>query len=247
MIINAVAVLVLTMMMSACDGIFNGIYDDPQGDDDIKPGFNGRPEDTRYLLVLDARSYNSWVYVDLHGKKLETHMMPDTIRVPQQWDGKSQWTYYAVNGSVYEEHRHLPTMAQEDAQQWDFAVHVFDVKTNGGAALETDCYSIDEAPETSAAFEGATFSKDEWTKHQCIVDLSGMLSYDVWYMSSYANLVLSNWVTMDFSTPPPVYSATKKVYVLRMKDGTYAALQLLDYMSDTGTKGFLTIDVKYPY
>ena len=59
--------------------------------------------------------------------------------------------------------------------------------------------------------------------------------------------VLSRWVTMDFSTPPPVYSASQRVYVLRMKDGTHAALRLVSYMSDRGTKGYLTIDVKYPY
>ena len=52
---------------------------------------------------------------------------------------------------------------------------------------------------------------------------------------------------MDFSTPPPVYSASQRVYVLRMKDGTHAALRLVSYMSDRGTKGYLTIDVKYPY
>lgn len=61
------------------------------------------------------------------------------------------------------------------------------------------------------------------------------------------NRVLSQWVTMDFTTPPPVYSASRKVYILRMKDGTCAAIRLVDYMSDKGTKGFLTIDVKYPY
>jgi hypothetical protein len=32
-----------------------------------------------------------------------------------------------------------------------------------------------------------------------------------------------------------------------MQDGTVAALHMKSYMSEAGTKGILTIDVKYPY
>ena len=61
------------------------------------------------------------------------------------------------------------------------------------------------------------------------------------------NQVLSRWVNMDFSTPPPVYTQSGKVYIVRTAEGKYAALQLLNYMSPTGSKGYLTIDILYPY
>ncbi len=90
------------------------------------------------------------------------------------------------------------------------------------------------------------FTPDTWTRHQCITDLSGMFDRNIWYQSSMVNLVLTEWVRMDFSTPPPKYEASRKVYLLRMADGSVAALQLKSYMSEAGTKGFLTIDVRYP-
>lgn len=235
------------LLTTSCHGIFNGIYDEPEKDENIQLGFNGKPEDTRYTLMLDARSYNEWIYIDLHNKTLETKPMPDTLTQVQNWDGKSQWTYYEVQGSAYQELRRIKTVSQQDAEKWDLAIHHFDVKTNGGGVVETPYGSIDELPQSSEAFASATFTPDQWTTHQCIVDFSGMLSYNIWYMSSMANPVLSRWVTMDMTIPPPVYSASKKVYLLRMKDGSCAALLLKDYMSDSGTKGFLTIDVKYPY
>jgi hypothetical protein len=51
---------------------------------------------------------------------------------------------------------------------------------------------------------------------------------------------------MDFSTPPPKYSVSNRVYALRMSDGTYAALFLDKYYDTLGQKGILTIDIKYP-
>jgi hypothetical protein len=74
-----------------------------------------------------------------------------------------------------------------------------------------------------------------------------MFDYNIWYQASPVNLVLSDWVRMDFSTPPPKYEASRRVYLLRMQDGTVAALHMKSYMSEAGTKGILTIDVKYPY
>ena len=45
---------------------------------------------------------------------------------------------------------------------------------------------------------------------------------------------------------PPTYSMDSRVYVLRLGDGTYAALQLADYMNCEGVKCHLTINYKYP-
>ena len=46
---------------------------------------------------------------------------------------------------------------------------------------------------------------------------------------------------------PPDYIPNKHVFILRLADGTYAALQLANFISPEGKKCFLTINYKYPY
>jgi hypothetical protein len=37
------------------------------------------------------------------------------------------------------------------------------------------------------------------------------------------------------------------VYLLRLSDGTVAALTLKNFMNEAGTKGYMLIDYVYPY
>ncbi|MCI6504395.1 MAG: HmuY family protein [Prevotella sp.] len=237
--------ILFASVLQGCNGAFDGLYDEALSDEEQQNGFQSAEDATRFTIRLDARSYEHWHYINLHNRTVET--LPIATTLTGEWDGRSQWTYYNVHGSVYTEQRSVKVDTQRDAEEWDLAIHHFDVKTNGGTALETVYSSLDDLPATSDAFKEADFTPDEWRTNQCIVDLTNMMSYNVWYTSSMVNTVLSRWVSMDFSSPPPVYSASQRVYLLRMKDGTCAALRLVDYMSDRGTKGFLTIDVKYPY
>jgi hypothetical protein len=208
-------------------------------------GFNPTAQEGRYTLILDARKYDEWIYLDLHRLAIERHPIPATLT--GEWDGKSVWARYNVQGSRYTllEERQVDTQAEPE--QWDLALHHFDVRTNGGSVLQTGYTSVDALPQSAANFASEEFRPDEWTRHQCIVDFSGMFDYNIWYQASPVNLVLSDWVRMDFSTPPPKYEASRRVYLLRMQDGTVAALHMKSYMSEAGTKGILTIDVKYPY
>lgn len=45
---------------------------------------------------------------------------------------------------------------------------------------------------------------------------------------------------------PPVYTLSRKIYLLRLADGTHAALRLANFMNDSAVKGFMTIDYLYP-
>lgn len=243
--VHFLTLLAAALLLNACNGMFDGLYDDAVSDDQQHQGFSGDDGNGRFQISLDARSYAHWYYINLHRRTIDTVAV--TTALTGQWDGRSQWTYYNVRGTVYTEKEVRKVNTQPEPQEWDIAIHHFDVKTNGGAATVTQYSSIDDMPSTSSAFVEATFTEDEWTTHQCIVDLSTMMAYDIWYASSYVNRVLTGWVTMDISSPPPVYSSSQRAYVLRMKDGTYAALRLISYMSDRGTKGYLIIDVKYPY
>ena len=225
--------------------MFDGIYDEPVRDEALQMGFNPTVQEGRYTLILDARKYDEWIYLDLHRLAIERHPIPATLT--GEWDGRSVWARYNVQGSRYTllEERQVDTQAEPE--QWDLALHHFDVRTNGGSVLQTGYTSIDALPQSAANFASEEFRPDEWTRHQCIVDFSGMFDYNIWYQASPVNLVLSDWVRMDFSTPPPKYEASRRVYLLRMQDGTVAVLHMKSYMSEAGTKGILTIDVKYPY
>ena len=232
-------------MLAGCNGMFDGIYDEPTSDEALQMGFNPTTQEGRYTLILDARNYDEWIYLDLHRLAIERHPIPATLT--GEWDGRSVWARYNVQGSRYTllEERQVDTQAEPE--QWDLALHHFDVRTNGGSVLQTGYTSVDALPQSAANFASEEFRPDEWTRHQCIVDFSGMFDYNIWYQASPVNLVLSDWVRMDFSTPPPKYEASRRVYLLRMQDGTVAALHMKSYMSEAGTKGILTIDVKYPY
>lgn len=239
------AVCVAVVLLTGCSGLFDGIYDSPVPDDAIEQGFVVQEGDGRYTLFLDARDYDEWMFVDLHRLTVESRPIPTELT--GQWDGVSMWYRYNVQGTRYNLLEDRRVDAQEEPECWDFAIHHFDVRTNGGMVLATDYTSVDALPVCSADLPLGDFVPDRWTRHQCIVDFSGMFDRNIWYQASMVNTVLTEWVRMDFSTPPPKYEASRRVYILRMSDGTMAALHMKSYMSEAGTKGFLTIDIIYPY
>lgn len=240
-----VLALLLTVLCTSCNGLFEGIYDEipEEADDEQVIRVEG---DIMHVVDMKVTDYGAWFYLDLHNRQFT-----DTIRIPTaltgKWDGKSGIGYKHGLNDWMTDISFVKTDVQNDAECWDLAIHHFDVKTNGGGVYETDYTSLDELPGSSEAFRDATFSGDEWTEHQVLYDLNGMLNYDVGYQQSYVNMVLSRWVMMDFATPPPIYTVSNRVYIVRLKDGTYAALKLVNYMKPSGAKGYLTFDVKYPY
>ena len=51
---------------------------------------------------------------------------------------------------------------------------------------------------------------------------------------------------VDTSPIPPIYTLSGKIYLLRLEDGTFAALRLANFMNDAAVKGYMTIDYLYP-
>lgn len=94
--------------------------------------------------------------------------------------------------------------------------------------------------------EGA-YVEDVWTTAKIAIDMSGMMDGNIVYMESYYNEELSKWLNVDKSNMPPTYTLSNKVYMVKLKDGTYAAVRLTNYMNASGVKGFMTIDYIYPF
>ncbi len=256
------------LALTACNGIFDGIYDNPV--DTLPP--SGQ-------LVIDATSWENWYYVDLAqlrrlqqsgdsaalvkaqtefeaypipmdsiGSKDETesgHAAATATKKPGQY-----MYWFDVWGVGYKNNHFVsftPTAAQPEPASWTFAVHRNNVRTNGAAALETTFTSIDQLPETSDYFRDMTFTEDEWSENEVWDSQDEMLLLNIPSQGIAINKVLSSWLAMEIPPMPPSFTLNSHVFILRLKDGSYAALQLANYLSPKGKKCYLTINYKYPY
>lgn len=134
---------------------------------------------------------------------------------------------------------------EQQPENWDFAVHRYDAKTNSASVFETEYYDLTDISSVSK-FSGADFIADEWTTNKITIDMSQMMEGIIKYAEDFYNPCLSKWLNVDTSSMPPVYTLSEKVYILKLQDGTLAALKLSDFMNTSGIKGFMTIDYLYP-
>lgn len=261
------------LMLTACNGIFDDIYDQPEP---IVPA--------KGQLVVDATSWTDWYYVDLDQlhqltvdgdeaglQKAQTEFQSFPIPMEATGDevtssssstaaGASSSTqgekpgqymyWFDVFGAGVKKNEFrsfTPTAEQTAPDKWSFAVHRNNVRTNGGAVLETSYTSMDQLPETSEPFHNQKFTEDEWSENDVWDDQEQMLLCLVPSQGIAINKVLSSWLMMEIPPMPPSFSLNNHVFILRLKDGTYAALQLANYLSPKGVKCYLTINYKYPY
>lgn len=138
----------------------------------------------------------------------------------------------------------LPVGATPPAA-WDFAVHRYDAKTNGGEVWESSVRDFASLPALSTVPAGS-FVADEWTTDRITIDMSQMMDGVILYAEDYRNPLLSRWLDVDTSTMPPLYTLSERVYLLKLADGSCAALRLVNFMNDAAVKGFMTIDYLYP-
>lgn len=243
-------------MLTACNGIFDDIYDKPAT---VTP--------TKGQLTIDATSWTDWYYVDLPTlQKLsaegneeallkaqtEFKAYPIPMTLTGDSDGKmGQYMYWFDvfgEGIGKNEFRTFtPTDAQTEPAEWTFAVHRNNVRTNGCEVYETSLTSMDELPETSGQFANMKFTADEWSENEVWDSQEQMLMGNVPSQGISINKVLSSWLRLEIPPMPPSFTKNSHVFIVRLKDGTCAALQLEDYLSPNGTKCWLTINYKYPY
>lgn len=203
------------LSLSSCNGILEGIYDQPTTDTEFSYGFNSINDNSGATgtVYIDATSYTRWTYIDFHTQKMDSVEITPETQVPENWD---------------------------------IAIHRYDVKTNDGSVLETGLTGLSTLL-TSGALPQGTFISDEWTTEKIIVDMSTMADGYLGYAESDYNPELSKWLNVDKSTMPPIYTPSNKVYLLKLKDGTMAAIRLKSYMNELGVKGYMTFDYIYPF
>lgn len=244
------------LSLTACNGILSDIYDEPQNEVIAAKG----------QIVVDATSWADWYYIDLkqlhnltetgdetalQKAQTEHEAWPIPMTLSGESDGRSgQYLYwFDVLGAGIdhnEKRGFTPCDAQPEPEEWSFAIHRNNVRTNGGAVLKTQYTSMNELPESSDAFKNMTFTADEWSENVVWDSQEQMLIGLVPSQGINVNEVLSSWLTFKFNIPPD-YIPDSHVFILRLADGTCAALQLVNYLSPTGKKCWLTINYRYPY
>ena len=251
--------LLTAAMLSGCEGIFNGVYDEPATE----------AWSTTYgHLFIDASDWRQWHYIDLEAvaeqvsvsADFNTSALWETIEIPtveireQGIETNNEkagiYTYwYDIFGegiSKKEFRGYSPTESQPEPGKWTFAVHRNNVRTNGCMVAETDFISLSQIPNDSDWFSTLTFTPDEWNETEVWTMRDRMLNGIIGNQGIYINKILSGWLKMEIPPMPPVFEVNRHVFILKLPDETFAALQLEDYMSSSGSKCCLSINYKYP-
>lgn len=241
------------LALQSCTGIMSGLYDEPSGEP-VKTSAG--------QLYIDASDWGKWHYIDLSeilsASNSEEDFNPSdawkTFDIPmeevQEATGCGIHTYwydvFGVGISNNEPRNHYHTALQPEPERWTFAVHRNNARTNGCAVAETKFSSFDEIPTDKSFLSALNFACDTWNEKDvwCIQDQ--MLLGLIGNQRIKINETLSSWLSIDIPPIPPAFTHNNNVFIMRLPDGSHAALQLENYQSVTGTKCCLTINYRYP-
>lgn len=243
--------------LSSCRDVFSPLYDD----ETVLSRLPG-------TLYVDASCWTDWYYVDLTADEptfseafaVPTTPLPDTAVAAADSlttagdtlsaGGAIVNYWYDVFGeglSHYERRSSYATAPQAAPARWTLAVHRNNVRTNGGSVCRTAFSRIADLPPSSSAFADSVFTADTLSEHQVWVLQDRMLEGVIGNQRIAVNGVLSQWLQLFIPPMPPTYVHDPHVFILRLADGTHAALRLADYMDSSGRKCCLTIEYRYPY
>ena len=244
------------MMLTACNGILGGLYDEDNGGNT----YDSDTTSVHGTLYVDASSWTDWYYIDLHAirdsivKGAEPDLTFEPWPIPTEeieafdQEGSGIYTYwYDIFGEGIKKREYrssYPTEKQPEPERWDIAVHRNNVRTNGGAVAETNSTDMTDVKPLSGFTTDMT--EDEMNETDVWTLSAQMLQCLIGNQRIKVNSVLSRWLTTEIPPMPPAYMQNDHVFLLRMKDNTYAALRLLNYVSPTAVKCCLTIEYKYP-
>ena len=257
------------MLLSSCEGAFGWMYDDPEAPATPAPQVNADRSITATLSV-NANPWGEWHYIDLpsvvsllgenpdadvnalwvtHDIPLEAAGPAETVTGHQRPGQYLYWfdTNYGLPIKGSEFRSFTPTAAQTNPDEWSIAVHRSEVRTNGGSVWESELSDIARA--TEADYRHASYTPDEWSENEVWSDSRTMISQLVPSQGIAVNKVLGRWLRM---TLMPDYERNGHVFFLRLRDGSFAALQLVNHIgggtpqNPSPIRCYLTLKVRYP-
>ena len=126
----------------------------------------------------------------------------------------------------------LETGVNQPTIDWDLAFHRWDVKTNGGSAVESAETELENLKEIPA--EGY---KEDTESDKITVDMRKMQAGKIGYATDFVNEVLSSWMNVNMQNMPPAYTMSDKVYVFKTSAGKSIKIKFTDFTDDKGNKG----------
>lgn len=151
------------------------------------------------------------------------------------------WTYIDFK------ERHIDSLSVTDPapSRWSIAVHRYDAKTNNAKVFGTNLTDINQARSWKKP-DNEQGVADVWTTDKIVTDMSTMMDGYLSYADSYYNPELSEWLDVDTSVMPPIYTLSDKVYIIQLENGERAAVKLIDFMNTAAIKGYMSIQYIYP-
>lgn len=253
----AAAAVALTSL-TGCNGLFAGVYDEPEPE----PGKNT----VAGQLYIDASDWGWWYYLDLPALAdsvgADSLYNPSTAwvaeAIPMQeeqqpvvqdyrWGIYTYWYDVFGDGLSKNEFRSfMPTAPQPEPERWTVAVHRNNVRTNGCAVAATDWAGFDELPQDVTELASLKFEEDSWNETDVWCIQERMLLGLIGNQGIAVSNTLSQWLTVQLPPIPPALTIDPRVFIIKLPDQSYGALQLADYIGPDGTKCCLTINYRYP-
>lgn len=231
------ACAIVLSVLTACNGVLDGMYDDVAG-------AQGRAG----LVAVDASAWDKWQYIDLATGMVQAYDIPTAPAAEWGADSTGIYTYsYDVFGAGLTGGQRVaatppyPTVQQPQPAAWDIAVHLCNVRTNGGQTIATTAQHVD-ATGLLALYANQQWTADEWNETDVWVNQRQMMARPRGIIGNQGiavNAVLSSWLAMRMP-PPPRYEYDHHVFLLRCRDGRTYALRL----AETTDKFALHIEYK---
>lgn len=166
--------------------------------------------------------------------------LPGDVKDIQFIDAKSytDWVYFSFSkGKV------VTVTDYKNDLTWDIAFHRGDVRLNGGESgigkgeafntQKTSWTDVTEAPTSG-------YIKDQIGKITTAYIGNGITEEDQPFSQT-----VTTWLTVDTSTPPPVYTVHNYIYVVKDADGDYVKLWLYDNKNERTDAGYVSFRYQY--
>jgi hypothetical protein len=163
----------------------------------------------------------------------------------------TQWYFFSFEeGTVIGSCDAMDSLANEEWRKridWDLAFHRQNIKSNGGISgaglggimeYVQDEFNFDtvlEAPETGYIID---------VPDSVVYDMSQMMSGKIGYAYTGLNPVTKDWAVLA-DMMSGLWTYASKVFIVRTAIGKYAKIHLMNFKSDRGASG--TVTMKYVY
>ena len=168
-----------------------------------------------------------------------TELVKKTVMLSRKTAYGNDWIYFS-----FKEGKELAGITEENHMEnldWDIAFNRFNIRTNGGlsgkgqgGALDTDSkdmeavkavpekeFVLDVKAMITESFTGSGITECESTLNPCMAK------------------------AIEFQGPPPTYTPSNHIYVVKTADGKYAKIKVLGYHNNEGKSGFVSFEYVY--